>query len=150
MYCSPAPLVPRPSPELDNNIAPGTSPPLITLGNKYIGFITTPKLTHHVDARTTPYFTSRSCPPPWLIKNSNKNRNKYYYGTHSPSGTTPKRRPPLWPIIPTPTPILSIANPHPSPWPIIPHYPNQTTQNHQNAKCQLKAKSQRIPDKVST
>jgi hypothetical protein len=104
------------------------------------------KPTHHVDAHTTPYSTSRSHPPPWPIKNSIKNCNKYYYGTNTLSGTTPKRRPPPWPIIPTPAPILLIVNPCPPPWPIIPCHLDQTFCNHRNAKrqvkCRAKAESQ--------
>src|SRR6202042_552934 len=42
---------------------------------------------------TTPYVPFRSRPQPW----PNKKRNKYYYGTHTPVGTTTRRRPQPWP-----------------------------------------------------
>jgi hypothetical protein len=127
--------------------------------------------THQSNNNTTPYPTIRSRPPPWPIKNSIKNRNKYYYGAHTSAGTTAKQRPPPWPIIPTPTTIFSISNSrpppwpiiyccqhnpvsstppaHPPPWPIIPHYSDQTIRNRQNTKRRLKAKSRRISDKIS-
>lgn len=168
------PLVPRPPPELDDNIAPHIPPSPTTRSNKHHTNNRTPKPPRNVNFDTTPYLTSQSRPPPWPNKNSNKNRNKYYHGTHTPAGTTVRRRPPPWPIIPTPTTIYSITNsrpppwlnichcrrkqhspisstPHarPPPWPIIPHYIHSTSQNRWNAKRRVKAKSRIISDEVS-
>jgi hypothetical protein len=120
------PLVPRPPLELDDNVAPSIAPSPTTCSNRHYCNNHTPKPLRNIDANTTPSSTSRSRPPPWPNKNSNKNRNKYYYGTHTLAGMTAKQRPPLWPIILTPTPILSIKHSRPPPWPIIPHRTHST------------------------
>jgi len=164
------PRASRPPP----NPGPSTPPPPTTLSNKHHGHNNSPKPAYHINSLSTPYSSARLRPPPWLNKKSNKNRNKYYYGTHPPTGTTVKQRPPPRPNIPTPIPILSIGNPRPPPWPIIhdrhckqhspvsstppsrpppwpiiPRYIHSTPQNRQNAKRRIKAKSRGISDKVS-
>jgi hypothetical protein len=87
---------------------------------------------------TPPYLAPRSHPPPWPNKNSNKNHKKYYYSKHTPADTIVKRRPPPWPIIPTPTSILSIKNSHPPPWPIL--LANHI-RNHWNVRCRIRKRS---------
>jgi hypothetical protein len=115
-----------------------------------------PTPTHHLNNNSTPYPTSRLRPPPWPNKNPDRKRryNKRHHSKHPPVNTTTKQRPPPWPILPTPTPILSIKNSHPPPlpnihhrrrrqypsisctlpmhpppWPIIPHNIHPTLQN---------------------
>src|SRR5882762_7580880 len=59
-------------------------------------------------------FTHRSNPNPkthFASQGHPQTRNKYYYGTHTATYTTPKQRPPPWPIISPPNPIPS-TNPH--------------------------------------
>jgi hypothetical protein len=87
------PREPRPPPDEPEHrdITPNTLPPPTSRSNKHHVYNAAPKPTHHVDACTTPYSTLQSCPPPWPIKNSIKNRKKYYYGTHTPADTTAKQ-----------------------------------------------------------
>jgi hypothetical protein len=107
--------VPCPPLELDDNVTSSITPSPTTCSNRHYCNNHTPKLLCNVDANTTPSSTSWSCPPPWPNENSNKNRNKYYYGTHILAGMIAKRWPPPWPIISTPTPILSIKHSCPPP-----------------------------------
>jgi hypothetical protein len=166
---------PRPPPEPEQSDATSGIPPhptTLRIGRHNNN--STDKPTQHTNSCITPYSDSRLRPPPWPNKNPTKNRNKYYYGTHTPTGTTTKRRPPPWPIIPTPTTILSISNSRPPPWPIIchcqhnqhspvssppparpppwpiiPRHIHSTSQNRRNAKQRVKAKSRIILDEVS-
>jgi hypothetical protein len=142
------------------------------MGRKLESPLTKPM--YHTNPLSTPYSPARSHPPPWPNKNTNKYHNKYHYGTHSLAGTLAKQRPPPRPNIPTPIPILSIRNSRPPPWPIIHHchckqhspisstppvhpppWPiiyrciHSTSQNHQNSKRRIKAKSRDISDEVS-
>ena len=81
------PLVPCPPPELDDDTTFDTPPPPTTHINKHHTNNHTPKPPRNINFDTTPYLTSQLHPPPWPNKISNKNRNKYYYGTHTPAGT---------------------------------------------------------------
>jgi hypothetical protein len=137
---------PRPPPEPEEgDVAPATPPHPITLRIGHHNNKGADRRTHYINSDTTPYSTSRSRPPPW--PNKYRNRNQYQHNSkYTPARNTMGRRPPPWPIIPTPTPILSITNPRPPPWPIISY---QTIRNRRNAKRRLKAKSRRTSDKVS-
>ena len=67
-----------------------------------------------------PHSTSQERPPP--KPNKTQIRNIHHYGAHTLTGTTPTQRPPPWPIISSPTPILSV-NSRPPPWPNQPPQP---------------------------
>jgi hypothetical protein len=69
---------------------------------------------HNNPPAPTAYSTSCSRPPPWPNRNPVRNHhNKPHYNTHTPAGTTTKRQPPPWPIIPSSTTVLSIGDSHP-------------------------------------
>jgi hypothetical protein len=169
----PQPEPKPPDPDRDDD---ATSPPATTVVPKghpsipmfegrHLGNNGLARSTHHSNPNPQTNFTSQG---------HSSNRNKYYYGTHTSTSTTPKRRPPPWPIIPTPTTIFSISNSRPPPWPIIcccqhdqhspisstpparpPPWPiiprriQSTPQNRRNAKQRIKAKSRIISDEVS-
>ena len=105
-----------------------------------------------------PSSIANSCPPPW--PNKYPNRNQYQYNNKYISARiTTGQRPPPWPNKNNTTPISLITNSHlshwpnhtvyqptastppacPPPWPIL--LPN-ILQNHQNARCQLRQRSQ--------
>jgi hypothetical protein len=119
--------------------------------------------TLYVNAPATPYPTSQLRPPPWPNKHLDQNRNQYQAnGKYTLAKTTVGQRPPPRPNIQT-SPILSIANSHPPPWPnichcrrkhyspisstpharpppwpIIPRHLDYTLHNRQNAKRRIK------------
>jgi hypothetical protein len=114
------PPMPCPPPELDDNIALHTPPSPTTRSNKHHTNNRTPKPPRNVNFDTTPYLTSQGRPPP--EPNKTQIRNGHHYGAHTMTGTTPTQRPPPWPIISSPTPILSV-NSRPPPWPNQPPHP---------------------------
>ena len=157
------PRVPRPPPDLESNTAPGTPSPPTMRSNKHHVSNRTPKPTYHVNSSTSPYSTSRLRPPPWPNKHPTRNGNQHQEnGRHTPARNTVGQRPPPRPNIPT-SPILSIANScpppwpnirhchhrqyspisatppaRPPPWPIIPRHLDYTLHNRQNAKRRIK------------
>jgi hypothetical protein len=144
---------------------------------------------HHTTIHTKSYPAPRSRPPPWPNKYRNRNQSRHNnsrYITarkpmrsrlppwpnqrqqHNPRYTTTSVRPPPWPNDSDTSPILSITNPcplpwpnqrhhrrkptsstrrsRPPPWPIIPRHSNRTLQNRWNAKRRIKARSRGISD----
>ena len=111
-----------------------------------------PSHTHSQHHLTPPYPIAWSRPPPRpsnyrsCNQNQNQNQNRHI-GEYTPTTITISVRPPPWPILPSPSPILIIHPSCPPPWPIIPPHTIQMLRNHQNAKHRLKMKSQLLQRK---
>jgi hypothetical protein len=139
----PPPEPEQPHPGKDSNTTPYTPPSPKTPDNGHYGN----------NDNTTPHSTTHSRPPPWPNKYPNRNQHQRN-SKYTPARNTMGQRPPPRPNIQlTPSPILSIANPRPPPWPIIPHNLDRTLHNHRNAKRRVKhrvkAKSRIILDEIS-
>jgi hypothetical protein len=116
----------------DNDIAPANPPHPSTLRIGHQSNNNTDKPTHHINSGTTFYTTFPSRPPPWPNKCPNQDQNQHQHNSrYTLARNTMGQQPPPRPKIPTtPSLILSIANPRPPPWPIIPRHLDQTLQNH--------------------